>query len=572
MKLSFLQFISLLLFFCLTRIISAQWVSNPAENNAISVFSENQIEVELCNDQAGGVFVFWRDYRDETGIFGGDIYGQHLDSSGTIQWEENGRKIQSTTNGEFRPHVIPDGEGGVILLWSQNQGFFYNYRLFCQRLDSAGNKLWGADGITIASLNGTNSFPQIAPDTKGGVYIVWENSPGTPGETDIYLQHVDSSGSAYWPANGLLLCDAADNQSFPVICPDEQGGVYIAWQDDRDSVALDLDIYGQHIDSAKTVLWEDNGLALCQTESFVEFPVIVNKGTEGAFIAWEDYRNDNADIGLQYVTSGGELLLGEQGTLICTAAGQQTNISMAANKVHGLYIFWEDGRNDDYDIYGQYMDQDALPQWTANGLAINSSANHQISPAVQLDNYGNCFIAWQDNRDDEWGDIYGQMMNPGGEFLWPSEGVALATASGLEQAEPVVEAISDGNFVTSWQDRRNETDYDIYLQKVNRDEHSVPIYIENRKEKLNFYYELVQNFPNPFNSSTLIRYTLSQKSKIELTIYNLLGEKIATLINGVQPGGQYQVRWQADNLSSGIYLCCLHIDKQVIVKRMIYLK
>jgi hypothetical protein len=570
MKQSFLRVILLFLFFCLTASISAQWVSDPALNNPVSVLAENQYEVGLCSDQAGGVYIFWRDHRDETSFLLGDIYGQHLDSTGIIQWDENGKMLQSTIYGDFAPHAIPDGEGGVILLWSQNEGFLYNYRLYCQRLDTAGTKLWGDDGITIASLNGTNSFPQIAPDNKGGAFIVWQNLPGTPGKTDIYVQHVDSSGTLYWPANGLLLCDAPESQSYPVICPDELGGVYIAWQDNRDTT--DIDIYGQYINSEKAVLWEDNGLALCQSESFVEFPVIVSKVTEGAFIAWEDNRNANKDIALQYVTSGGELLLGEQGTLICNASGQQSNISMAANKVHGVYIIWQDGRGDNYDIYAQYTDQDASPQWTTNGLAINTSTNDQLTPAIHLDNFGNCFIAWQDNRDDEWGDIYGQMINSAGEFIWPSEGVALATASGLEQIEPVVVNISDGNFITSWKDRRNETDYDIYIQKVNRDEHSVPIYIENRKAKLNFHYDLVQNFPNPFNSSTLIRYTLSQKSKIELTIYNLLGEKIATLINGVQAGGQHQVSWQADNLSSGIYLCCLRVDKQMNITRMIYLK
>lgn len=71
-------------------------------------------------------------------------------------------------------------------------------------------------------------------------------------------------------------------------------------------------------------------------------------------------------------------------------------------------------------------------------------------------------------------------------------------------------------------------------------------------------YELSQNYPNPFNPSTVISYRLQSASNVTLRVYDLLGREIKTLVNGEQPAGQYQVRWNADDnkgasVASGIY-------------------
>jgi len=66
-------------------------------------------------------------------------------------------------------------------------------------------------------------------------------------------------------------------------------------------------------------------------------------------------------------------------------------------------------------------------------------------------------------------------------------------------------------------------------------------------------FELRQNFPNPFNPSTTIKYALPAQSSVKLIIYNLLGEEITRLVDAVQNAGYYEVNFNASNLSSGIY-------------------
>jgi hypothetical protein len=85
-------------------------------------------------------------------------------------------------------------------------------------------------------------------------------------------------------------------------------------------------------------------------------------------------------------------------------------------------------------------------------------------------------------------------------------------------------------------------------------------------------YNLRQNFPNPFNPSTLISYQLAEFSKVELSIYNVLGEKVATLVFGNQPAGHYQIEWDATRFSSGVYFYHLKANNFSQVLKMILVR
>ncbi|HEX9079486.1 MAG TPA: carboxypeptidase regulatory-like domain-containing protein, partial [Desulfuromonadaceae bacterium] len=85
-------------------------------------------------------------------------------------------------------------------------------------------------------------------------------------------------------------------------------------------------------------------------------------------------------------------------------------------------------------------------------------------------------------------------------------------------------------------------------------------------------FRLDQNYPNPFNPATVIRYTLASPSKVTLTVYNLLGQEVGSLINAVQPAGAYQVRFDGTALASGIYFYRLSAGSFLEVKRMVLMK
>ena len=79
-------------------------------------------------------------------------------------------------------------------------------------------------------------------------------------------------------------------------------------------------------------------------------------------------------------------------------------------------------------------------------------------------------------------------------------------------------------------------------------------------------YALYQNYPNPFNGSTAIRYQLPVTAQVKLTVYNILGEQIVTLVKGNQPAGYYTEFYHAsdqkNNEASGLYFVNLQVHGQ----------
>jgi len=85
-------------------------------------------------------------------------------------------------------------------------------------------------------------------------------------------------------------------------------------------------------------------------------------------------------------------------------------------------------------------------------------------------------------------------------------------------------------------------------------------------------FELYQNYPNPFNPTTNIKFNLDESGFITLNVYNVLGQKVATLVNEELTLGAHQVSFDASSLSSGVYFYKLESGKQTNVKKMMLLK
>ena len=90
-------------------------------------------------------------------------------------------------------------------------------------------------------------------------------------------------------------------------------------------------------------------------------------------------------------------------------------------------------------------------------------------------------------------------------------------------------------------------------------------------------FKLYQNYPNPFNPETVIEYSVSsigsnRMSKVKLTVYNIVGEKIRTLVDTEQPAGFYKVHVNFQNMASGVYLYSLQVNNSVKTEKMLLLK
>lgn len=85
-------------------------------------------------------------------------------------------------------------------------------------------------------------------------------------------------------------------------------------------------------------------------------------------------------------------------------------------------------------------------------------------------------------------------------------------------------------------------------------------------------FQLKQNYPNPFNNNTKIEFCLPQQSKVMLTVYNILGQKVSELVNETMSSGQHIINFNINDLSSGVYFYTLKAGNNIATKKMLYLK
>ncbi len=83
---------------------------------------------------------------------------------------------------------------------------------------------------------------------------------------------------------------------------------------------------------------------------------------------------------------------------------------------------------------------------------------------------------------------------------------------------------------------------------------------------------MYNNYPNPFNPSTIIRYSIPEASFTSIKIYNALGKEVSSLVNETKSAGTYEVEFNAHNLSSGIYYYTLQAGSLIQTKKMILIK
>ena len=85
-------------------------------------------------------------------------------------------------------------------------------------------------------------------------------------------------------------------------------------------------------------------------------------------------------------------------------------------------------------------------------------------------------------------------------------------------------------------------------------------------------FTLNQNYPNPFNPSTILSYTLKTDDKVKLSVYNLVGQSVAVVVDEYQSAGYHEYSFDATDLPAGVYLYKLQVGDYSSVKRMTLVK
>lgn len=191
-------------------------------------------------------------------------------------------------------------------------------------------------------------------------------------------------------------------------------------------------------------------------------------------------------------------------------------------------------------------------------------------PDITASSSGFVYVAWDGEMQTLGGGIWVKKSEDGGVTF--SAPVAYNDTFNVEPSSPYIFIGQDTNAYLVWQDMRLGEN-DVYFSKS--------IATTSIEENNNIHptsFILLENYPNPFNQSTIISYTLTSDEQVEINIYNIHGQLVKTLDCGQNSLGNHIVCWdgkddQNNNVRTGTYFCFLKTgDRNRTVVKMIFIK
>jgi hypothetical protein len=385
----------------------AQWA---ADGVPICTTGSNQPHPKLIADGGGGAIIAWADARNGTSEY--DIYAQRINVSGVAQWDTNGVPVCRASFNQLNPRLVSDGSGGAIITWDDARAFS-NSDIYAQRIDASGITQWTADGVAISSASGDQSIPAMISDEHGGAIIAWIDGR-VQFDADIYAQRINGSGVARWTADGVAVCTASELQYFPVLAVDGSGGAIITWEDRRNG-NTNIDIYAQRVDSSGTALWTTDGVVICAAGDNQLGPQSVSDASGGAIITWwTDHASDD-DVFAQRVNASGAVQWATDGVAVSAGTGDRNLPMITGDGSGGAIIAWNDGRFTTAVIFAQRFSASGVGQWRADDVGLAASGYSQLQGIVGYGD-GGAVIAFMDTRSGAYEDIYVQQVDGDGRL------------------------------------------------------------------------------------------------------------------------------------------------------------
>lgn len=474
------------------------------------------------------------------------------------------------------PAVGVNGE--VYLSWSGPKGIMFDK-------SSDGGVTWGNDIFVTTQPGGwdfnvdgiyrCNGMPVTACDIsnsphRGNIYIQWSDQRNGIGNTDIFIIK-STDGGASWGTVKRVNDDLTNREQFFSWMNIDQsnGNLYVVFYDRRARTGNYTDVY-----VAKST---DGG------ETFTNFKVSETSFNPTSNIFFGDYINISAFNGKIY-----PIWMRLDGTALSvwtTIIEEPKNINLAVNSGWNMIslpfkpidprkeIIFPNAESEAFTFNGGYLIHDSLTHGRGYWMKYTDAANVTCSGFELHTDTIEVQIGWN---------MMGSIINPMMIQSISSEPPEIVTGNfykfngtGYDVADTIkpgigywVKVQQSGKLIL-YDSTMAETKYKISIQPTGELPPPPPVFAENN---LPVEISLSQNYPNPFNPITLIQYWMPEKSKVFLAVYDMLGEKISTLVDKVEEPGMKNVIFNGDKYSNGIYYYRLIIGNHRETKKMVLMK
>ncbi|UCE07940.1 MAG: T9SS type A sorting domain-containing protein, partial [bacterium] len=537
-------------------------VSHPGSLN-LSAFGRTDIEINFHPISAGdkqAQIVFESNAASSPDII--DLIGGASSVSGSLTFE----KILGTLEGDGASDVRPTTDGGFIICGSTDNIDEEANDAYLVKTNTYGEIEWTEVYDSDDNDENSDDFSSVIPVTDG--YIAVGNTDNGSRDLDLWIVKTDLNGVFQWD----LLFGGTDNDAASVIESTNDGNFIIAGYTFDTSGETGRNGYLIKINGEGTELWSqiiggsdgenfssvkqtaDNGFILCGTISTggIGSDMYLVKTNSSGEVSWE---KQYGNAGEENVDVAGSVVIAPDGGFV--VAGRTTSFGAGANDV---YVIKTDANGVQNTTWGdktfgeEHHDGASEVITTSDGgyLIVGSIENH-YEPLPINDWYSDVYIIKLDqNGDFEWDNVYGGLRGEGASM---------------------VRELDDGSFIICGRTSSygSSGDGDIYFLRLNIDG-NIFIAIEDFPNIIPEKMHLDQNYPNPFNNETIIEYQLTKASHVILSVYNVNGQRVKTLIDTFKQGGIHSIHFNAIDLTSGLYLYEIKTADFIAVNKMLLMK
>ncbi|MFN0158118.1 MAG: T9SS type A sorting domain-containing protein [Bacteroidota bacterium] len=507
---------------------------------------------EICTDAAGGVYVAY-----ETPISPPRrIEIRRLDRFGIQAWAAP-RVVSGTASQSINSRLSEDGKGGAIVSFVDYEGPGDEH-VRVQRVDSAGNFLWGATGIRASVSEDPQADPEIVTDGRDGCIVAWFDI-----SSSIRAQRIDSLGNRMWGDSGIHLYDGS---SRPLIESDGFGGFFVF----RGTTLI------QRYSHVGVGMWGADGVQIANIGVQI-FTSDNNGGVVIAGMKMIDFNNGDPywrALG-QRLDSTGQVLWALDGTVVAeslqnTGPGSPPRIHITSNAQGETVFAFSDRVGMNTQSFVQRIASDGSPRFPGDGVRVSGLETTVNKPSdVTTSISASQIVILEDSRNN--GSIFAQRIDSSGSRFWGSNDIAISLRN-----LSFLSSVTDGNggvVVVGF----DQSDFSLRAQQCNylgELGEVEPVSVREQPPVFPLTPLLYQNYPNPFNGSTTIQYSIpvGTYGHTSLRVYDLLGREVMTLVDGEMEAGAHSVQLDGRKMASGLYFYKLTAGKYTAVKKMVLTK
>ncbi len=460
------------------------------------------------------------------------------------------------------------------------------------------------------NISDSTNFRSVAVDSRGYLHSVEET------DKDLYFGSYDSLG---YIIRKVKIAQGSSNQEASIFLNDDF--ITFLWRQITPAFNdyINCIVYDRKKHHLSEIIRVND--AFGDANRFHPHGCFMNDTTFLA--AWSGYGPDGIGVYGQIVTTSLKFI------------GEKIDISdhidfdtrhgdpkiLALSELKKIIIFWRDNSSGIFNIYGRIFSYDGVPQDSSFRVSEDSTLTDLWDFDVKQIDTARILVVWAAEKQSDWY-LQWRLLDNAGDFISDSQTISDLISKPVGYATARLEVLDSGNIILFYEGQFGIEKCRIFAKKYDENLNAVtndrllsqepdssyhfisstssfsykfyvfwfiggmayntwagiyrfdylPIRPTEDSDQMLSVPTLFQNYPNPFNSETVIKYQITSESKVNLVLYNLLGQKIKLLFSGIKMPGLYSIKLSSSGYPSGIYYYTLETDNYSVSRKCLILK